>query len=262
MSFEMLESLIAGWIGKPGVEKTIIGRSLGGRNIYRLTLQPAGRMPARPLRHYFACQHVEYNAKWRMVGMINWLLSDSGKTFRGGNICHFVVMTAPDGPSHGWQCMNAEGGDLQRWRAEGDDGGADEAAGYGIQPHEAWLAQQDFETLMKDEPLDTTWSMHTWSGVMEPMILPGEWMVKRTSGNWEDLRNLLLKHDRHGLCKPLKLLEVKSKVYKSWGHGPWQKYGITSFGCEGAGDLYTREANLESGRALICAFDEYCRRYA
>lgn len=261
MSFEMLEQMLANWVARPGVESVVIGQSLGGRPIYRLRVNPVDTTPGKPLRHYVASQHGEHNAQWRMVGMIDWLLSDEGNHFRSGNICHFVVMVGPDGPSKGWQCVNAEGGDLQRWRADGDDGGPDDA-GYGIQPHESWEVQKDFEAMMAREPLDTTWSMHTWQGVVEPMIIPGEWMEKRTSGTWEDLRAMTLKYDRKGLCKPLKLADIKPKVYKSWGHGPWQKYGMTSFGCEGAGGIYTKADNLESGRVLIRAFAEYCGRFA
>lgn len=257
---DMLERMIRAWTARPDVQSTVIGHSLGGRPIYRLTIHAPDPGAGPPLRHYIAAQHNEHNAQWRAIGMIQWLLSEQGSAFRRDHVCDFVIMVGPDGPAKGWQCLNAEGADLQRWRAEHDDGGAD-TAGYGPQPHESWVAQQDFEAVMQHQAYDTVWSMHTWQGMVEPMIIPGEWLDKRTSGTWQDLRRLMLKHDRRGLCKPLKPAEIHDKVYKSWGHGPWQKYGVTSIGCEGGGGIWTRADNLESGRVLIRAFAEYCERF-
>ena len=50
----------------------------------------------------------EHHGKWRMIGMIDWLLSDAGVDFRRRSVWHFVLEMNPDGPTNGWYRVNAE----------------------------------------------------------------------------------------------------------------------------------------------------------
>ena len=100
--------------------------------------------------------------------MIEWLFSDAAAEARRRTICHFTLMMSPDSARHGWYRTNAEGFDMNRtYRVEGADRNQ--------QAHEAYVFQSDFEALMRsDAPVTTTWSMHTWAGRMEPMVMcPG-----------------------------------------------------------------------------------------
>ncbi len=252
--FEQMESLVKDLAARPGIDLHVIGKSMLGKNLYRLVINPENPESTPLTRHYFASQHCEPNAQHRMIGMINWILSPEGKAFRDRNICHFCLLLNPDSPSKGWYIFNSEGKDMQRWNPDSPAPAED-------QPYESKVAQDDFEKLMSKEPFDTVWSMHTWQGPVENMVIPGKWFETKTSGTWRDLRNITLGYDRRGLCKPLREMEVADKVYRSWGHGPFQKYGVTSFGCEGAGTICTKEDNLETGRILIRGLAEFQKKF-
>ncbi len=114
----------------------MLGKSLEGRNLYRLTItDPSPNPPARRWVHHFANQHpLECCSQWRMAGMIDWLLSDEAAAHRQRTICHFTLMMSPDAASHGWYRTNREGFDMNRtYRAEG----ADQTK----QAHEAYVFQ-------------------------------------------------------------------------------------------------------------------------
>lgn len=240
LSFEQHRRMADTWAGHPGVTVGAIGQSIEGRDLLWTTLQSTRPGKAR-YRHFFSCQHGEQAAQWRMIGMVEWLLGEEAKSFRRDHECHFVVMMNPDAPSNGWLTTNAEGIDMQWFhRKEADN----------EQAHESRLCQQHLERLMKEGRFMTSWSMHAWAGPVEPMVLP----AGRMTTAWLSMREALLRHDRSGLCKPLIPAEVKAgHVYTSWGHGPWQTYGVTSFPCEGGGSLTTAAANMASGQCLIKA---------
>ena len=206
---------------------------------------------------------------WRMAGMIDWLLSDAGADARKRSICHFVLMQSPDGPANGWLRINAQGIDMNRAYARG---GAVEGQG-----HEPYLWQKDLEGLMSAEPLvDTIWSMHVWPGAADPYMLPGPTKLDEFLGPPARFAEILEGHDPgHKLVKKLKIdkaLVRRADVSKwvppdkplarwgdSWSSGPWGQFGVTSFLCEGGGDLYTKEENLHSGIVLIKSITEYWR---
>jgi len=54
----------------------------------------------------------------------------------------------------------------------------DEHLGGGMQCHEAAIVQKDVEQMMASEtPVTTLWSMHTWTGIIEPILIPGPEMA-------------------------------------------------------------------------------------
>ena len=144
MSYDDAERLIAGWRQHPHVRVHVLGKSLGGRNLYRLTItDPSSHNPpARRWVHHFANQHpLECCSQWRIAGMIDWLLSDEAVQHRQRTICHFTLMMSPDAASHGWYRTNGQGFDMNRtYRAEG----ADKTK----QAHEAYVFQSDLEALV------------------------------------------------------------------------------------------------------------------
>jgi len=174
LSFEEVEQLIQHWKRHPSVQVHVIGESLKGRNLYRLEItDPASEIPCgKRWVHYFANQHPgEHNSQWRLVGMVDWILSNEAAPFRRNSICHVILMMSPDGPSHGWYRVNAEGVDMNRsYRASGSD---------------------------------KTYGSTTWTG------------------------------------------------------GPHSQFGITAILCEGAGALFTKEENVESGKVIIKAVADY-----
>ena len=108
----MPERLIAGWRRHPHVQVHVLGKSLEGRNLYRLTItDPASpHRPARRWVHHVANQHpLECCSQWRIVGMIDWLLSEQAAEVRQRTICHFTLMMSPDSASHGWYRTNSRG---------------------------------------------------------------------------------------------------------------------------------------------------------
>lgn len=248
LSFEQAEALIRGWQRNPNVVVHTVGQSRGGRNLYRveITDPQSPHPPSRRWVHYFANQHPgEHNSQWRLVGLVEWLLSDEAADFRRRNITHVILMMSPDAPSHGWYRVNAEGVDMNRsYRPEGADSTA--------QTHEPYLWQRDLEALMASEaPVTTIWAIHTWGGIVEPILQPGPEIGSRL-GPWTEWRERMRRSDPLGLIEPLKLDgDVASYGPITWSTGPHAQFGITAILCEGGAVLQTRQLNMDSGVALI-----------
>ncbi|HPG68998.1 MAG TPA: M14 family zinc carboxypeptidase [Candidatus Hydrogenedentes bacterium] len=252
MPYEMVDELVHRYEADPDVTLHVMGQSRGGRNLYRLEITDADSPPPRTARwvHYFANQHPgEHNAQWRMVGMIDWLLSDAGADCRRRSICHFVLMSSPDAPSHGWYRVCSEGVDMNRsYRVEG--------ASAADQPHEAYVLQRDLEVLMaSDTPATDVWSMHTWQGIVEPIIEPGPEMGSALP-EWTALREAIEANDPDNLVKPL-TAHYKGGNPTYWSNGPHLQFGITSVLCEGGGAICTKSENEASGAALMKGIAQY-----
>ena len=251
MSFEKVVELVSEWEKNPSVTVHILGKSLGGRNLYRLEItDPDSEVPKNDRWvHYFANQHPgEHNAQWRMVGMIDWLLTEEGADCRKRSISHFVLMMSPDAPSKGWYRVSAQGVDQNRsYLAEGSDPEK--------QPHEAHICQKDLEDLMASEaPITDAWSMHTWGGVVEPIAHLGPEVANKV-GPWTEFRDLIEKNDPKDLVEPLAVRDPGTPTY--WSAGTFLQFGITSVLCEGAGAIDTKEDNIESGKVLMKSICEY-----
>jgi hypothetical protein len=253
MTTEDAEAMQNRWAAKPCVKLHVLGKSLGGRNLYRMEItDPAGPHPrAKRWVHYFKNEHPgEHNAQWRMVGMIEWLLSEAGADCRRRNICHFVLIMSPDAISKGWYRTNAQGVDMNRsYRAEGADAKS--------QAHEAYVFQKDLELLMASEtPVTTAWQMHTWQAPVEPIVTAGPEIGKEL-GPPEEFAAIMAKHNPRGLVKPLAF--KPSTNLTAWTGGAHKQFGITTVLCEGAGKFLTKEENLESGVVLIKSIADYYR---
>lgn len=252
MSYEDACALVEKWRQSPFVAVHRLGKSLEGRDLHRVEItDPHSDVPrAERWVHHFSNQHPgEHNSQWRMVGMAEWLLSDEGAAARRRSISHFILFMSPDAPSHGWYRVNGQGVDMNRsYRAEAAD--AQEQA------HEAYLCQKDLEALMaSDAPVTDLWGMHTWSGIVEPLLTPGPEMGRQV-GEWTELRDIIARHDTHNLIKPLDVRESSDNtVY--WTAGPHQQFGISVVLCEGAGAIYTQEDNVETGAVLMKGIAEY-----
>ena len=255
LSFEKIEQMIAQWAKHPHVTVHVLGKALGGRNIYRLEItDPESRHPrASRWVHWFGNQHPgEHNSQWRIAGMIDWLLSEQGDDARRRSICHFVPITSPDGPSNGWYRVNAQGVDMNR--SYFSDGADQER-----QAHEAYIVQRDLEKLMAtDSPVTSLWSMHTWGGPVEPILVSGP-EVDSTVGPWEAFKEVLIKNDPKQLIEPLKTREKPQGPKVSWNEGSHVQFGITNVLCEGAGDWTSKADCLEAGAVLMQSISEYYR---
>lgn len=254
MSYEKLSELVANWGKSPFVKVHILGKSIEGRDLFRLEItDPASSVP-REKRwvHYFANQHPgEHNSQWRMAGMIDWMLSDAAAAFRQRTICHFVPMMSPDAPSKGWYRVNAEGYDMNRtYRHTGADNEK--------QAHEACIVQSDLEVLMaSNTPPVTAWSIHTWGGKTDPRIIAGPEMTEDKLGSWTKFRDLLDKYDANDVVRTLEEWPLKEENANQWTEGTHMQFGITTILCEGGGALYTKEENVESGQVLMKALADY-----
>ena len=255
ISFEKMEQLIGRWARHPHVTVHVLGKSLGGRKLYRLEItDPESPHPkASRWVHWFGNQHPgEHNSQWRIVGMIDWLLSDEGRDSRRRSVCHFVPMTSPDGPSGGWYRVNAQGVDMNRSYFSG-------GANKENQAHEAYVVQRDLEDLMaSDSPVTDLWSMHTGGGPVAPILVPGP-EVGSTVGPWEQFKDALLKNDPKGLVEPLTTRGKPTGAKTTWNEGPHVQFGISNVLCEGTGDWTSKEDCLESGAVLMKALSQYYR---
>lgn len=252
MSYEDVAQMMQRWGRHPHATVHVPGRSLGGRNLYRLEItDPKGSAPlAKRWAHRFANEHPgEHNSQWRMAGMVEWLLSESGAECRQGNVCHFIIMGCPDGPGNGWYRVNAQGFDMNRtYRAEG--------ASRGAQAHEAYIMQSDLESIMASAtPLNSSWSMHTWSGDVEPIFRPGP-EFGSALGSFEHLKEIVKKNDSRRLIKPLSTNEGPC-VSTTWSGGVYSQFGITTVLCEGAGRWTSMQKSLDAGAVLMKSIADY-----
>ena len=255
LSYEMIEDRIEEWTQHPDVQLLVLGESLGGRKIYRLEITDAesSHPPENRWVHWIGNQHPgEHNAQRRIFGMIDWMLSEEGDDFRKRSICHFVPMTSPDGPSNGWYRVNGQGVDMNRsYFSDGSDS-EDQA-------HEAYIVQQDLEELMAtDSPVTSLWSMHTWGGPVEPILVCGP-EVGDTVGPWEEFRDLLIENDPRELVEPLKTKPSPEGAVTNWNEGPHVQFGISNILCEGAGTWTSADDCLEAGAVLMKSIAEYYR---
>jgi len=254
LSYQQIMEMAAAWKTNPKVQVHTIGVSLGGLPIYRIEItNPESTVP-RGARwvHWFANQHPgEHNSQWRMVGMINWLLSDAGADACSRAIWHFILCTSSDAPSNGWYRTNAQGWDMNRsYFPKGSDMAA--------QPREAWVVQSDLERLMQsDAPVTTVWAVHTWSGNVDVMICGTGPEFGTQCGSWEDLRDVMERMDTDDLVRPLNDRRESPGNATQFNYGPHAQFGITSFLCEGGGGLFTKEDNLKSGVVLAKALTAF-----
>lgn len=252
MSYEEMVELKDGWATHPHATLHMLGHSLDKRKLLRLEITDPDSPHPPEVRwgHWIGNQHPgEHNAQWRMAGMVDWLLSDAGADFRQRSVCHFVFMTSPDGPSNGWYRVNGQGVDMNRSYFPG---GADPER----QAHEAYIVQKDLERLMATEsPPATVWSMHTWGGQVEPILLPGPEMGS-TLGPWEEFKDILLENDPGKLVKPL-ATRTKPGNGSHWNNGPFLQFGVSSILCEGSGDWTSKQKSLDAGAILMKSIAEY-----
>ncbi|WP_396626233.1 M14 family zinc carboxypeptidase [Luteitalea sp.] len=240
---------IARWRQHPDVTVHTVGKTLGGRDMLRLEITASTSPHPRSRRwvHYFANQHPgEHNSQWRLVGLVDWLLSDAGADVRARQIVHVVLMMSPDAPSHGWYRVNAQGVDMNRSYSP--------AGASTQQAHEAYVWQRDLEGLMASgAPVTTIWAIHTWSGIVEPQLIPGPELQGGPLGDWTALRQALASADRLGLIEAVTLAKVGQYENRTWTDGPHKQFGITAMLCEGGAVLQTRQLNEASGAAIIQA---------
>ncbi len=245
--------LIARWRQHPDVTVHTVGQTLGRRDMLRLEITSATSPHPRSRRwvHYFANQHPgEHNSQWRLVGLVDWLLSESAADVRARQIVHVVLMMSPDAPAHGWYRVNAQGVDMNRSYSP--------AGASTRQAHEAYLWQRDLEALMaSDAPVTTIWAIHTWSGIVEPQLIPGPELRGGPLGDWTGLRQALGAADRLGLIEPVTLAKVGQYENRTWTDGPHAQFGITAMLCEGGAVLQTRQLNEASGAAIMQALGRF-----
>lgn len=284
MSYEDSIGLFDAWCKThPSLARQyVLGKSLGGRDIVRLEVTDDASLVPRAERwvHYISNQHPgEHNAQWRMSGMVDWLLGDEPEAAncRARSIFQFVFFSSPDAPSNGWYRVAAEGVDMNRSYlisgAAGTVPPGDEHLGGNMQCHEAAVVQRDLEQMMSSEsPVTTLWSMHTWTGIIEPLLIPGPEMSASGLGDWRLLAEIMARHDSESalvdidglatredqggrLVKPLKIQAAENGVM--WTDGPHMQFGITCVLCEGGSHAKTKELNQEGGRVIARSLAEY-----
>ncbi len=251
ISYSQLAVMTEVWKKSPYVTVRAIGVSHEGRSLYRIVVTDDTSTHRRKDRwvHYFANQHgCEHNAQWRVVGMLEWALSDEAAGFRKRSICHFVVMMSPDSPSHGWMRANAEGTDMNRsYLLTGSDRKR--------QTTEPYLWQKDFEKIMASEsPVTDIWSCHTWGGMIDILYNEGPEIGKKV-GTIKEFDKILDQADPDNLVNPIGRKEGGAQT--KWSLGPHKQFGITAFLCEGSGGIRTKAKNKQSGAVIIKALSKY-----
>ena len=255
MTIDDAEGLVKAWSLHPHVKVHHLGKSLGGRNLYRVTITDPNsdiEMSGRWV-HHVANQHPgEGIAQWYIAGMVKWFLSDEAMTARARTIAHFTLLMNPDGVANGWCRVNAQGIDMNRsFRVEG--------AHSELQPHEAFIFQRDLETILySDCPVTTSWSMHSSrSPCLSPMLVGRGPELRGILGPDELFASLLKKHDTNNLINPYHEHHRAPTPECFWDGGPHHAWGITTFLVEGGGSKLDNHQSIEAGRILMKALTEY-----
>ena len=118
------------------------------------------------------------------------------------------------------------------------------------------MFQRDFEDLMRSPtPVTASWAMHTWQGLMDPIIRGQGPEMGHTLGPWQDLKKLLAKYDTQKLSKPLQATP-ETAPQGHWDCGPFRQFGVTNVLVEGSSH-FDMQQNLDSGEALMRAILAY-----
>ena len=254
MTVQEAEGLIDAWKKHPHVKVHVLGKSVQGRNLYRVEItDPESEIPrSQRWVHHAGNQHPgEGIAQWYIAGMVQWFLGDEAAEALKRTIGHFTLMMNPDGVANGWCRANAQGIDMNRsFRLEGPDPE--------LQPNEAYIFQRDFEDLMNSmAPVTTSWSMHSWgSPQMEPILMGVGAEMDRKVGSLEGFAGIVAKRDPNKLVKT-PWLHPEPQPSNFWDAGPYHKYGITNWLVEGGGGQLNKRQCLEAGTILMKSITEY-----
>ena len=255
MTVDDAEALLAEWKEHPHAEVHVLGESLGGRKLHRVTVtDPQGSVPvSRRWVHHAANQHAgEGVSQWYVAGMVKWLLSDEAAEARSRTIGHFTLMMNPDGVDNGWCRVNAQGIDSNRnFRVEGSDPT--------LQSHEAFIFQRDLESLVRsDAPVTTSWAMHSSpSAKLSPMLVGRGPELRGVLEPDEAFGALLKEHDPKGLINDYREHHRGVTPDCFWDGGPHHAWGITTFLVEGGGKGMNKPRAIEAGGILMRALTEY-----
>ncbi|MCC5806644.1 MAG: hypothetical protein JJU00_09990 [Opitutales bacterium] len=253
MPNEVLSTFVARWARHPDVRVDTLGYSLFGRPIWRVTV--GGHPGASPRwRHCVANFHPgEGNARWRLAGMVEWLLGEHAAGARRDGVVEFFPLLSPDGPANGWRRVNAEGVDMNRcFRMEG--------ARPGEQTHEAYLFQKHMEAAQAaDDPYHTLWCLHTWPGRVEPLMDGLGPEFGPDGADFGTFRDLLADADTSGRIEPVGI-RAEPGMETSWNGGAYRRFGMTSALVEGGGDAWPVADHLQSGRDLMAAITRFWTR--
>lgn len=233
------------WSQHPQATRETLGRSIEDRPIHSLRVHDPETPPR--WRHWVVNQHPgEGNARWRIKGMIEFVLSEhplADELRRNAEIL-FIPLLCPDGPANGWRRVNADGVDMNRcFRMEGPDARN--------QTHEAFLLQ----SLMESEKPHTLWNMHTWPNLTEPVLDNAGPEFGNETGSVDDLIDLFARIGGPHLKRLRKRKEPGAPT--TWNGGAGQRLGITSFLIEGGGEPAQPAPHLEAGTALAKILAEF-----
>ncbi len=254
LSYEHCVRLLKKYEKHPHATLVSIGKSLRGRDLYRLTItDPDSPVPEhKRWAHHFVNLHCyEYNAQWRMIGMIDWLLKDEAADSRQRHVWHFVVQMNVDGAAAGFGRVNSQGRDLNRSYAY-------KGSNSETQAFEAFLVQRDLEDLVStDTSITTTCEMHTWDGPrLDPMIRPGKDMVARNV-DWTGIPAAIKKFDTKNQFNPMYKLSEKELSPTHWCSGTFMQFGVTAVCFEGGGDIYQLSETLNTGKVIVQAYSDF-----
>lgn len=231
-----------------GARITTLGKSLNGRPLHRISI---GNIRKPKAQLWVAGQHPgEHNAQWRLVAMVDWLLSAEGAAARQQLLVHFVPVMSPDALGQGWYRVNAQGHDMNRTYRFVDSAGR--------RCHEASIIEKDLLALHKAQPLTAVFSIHTWPGLVDMSKPTAAAAEEAQFGPLDSLQKHISVLDAGRLFKPL-YYDRKREGYESrtWAAGPGQHLGISSYLVEGGGDIYYKDQNLATGRVLMEALARY-----
>lgn len=263
LSHETAQRYIKEWASDtrtaPLVTVHDMGRSVQGRPLYRMEITDPESPHSREDRwvHYISQAHPhEGKARWRVKGMLDWLLADTPEAAdaRKRHIWYFVFTMNPDGVNNAFTRYNIEGKDMNRtYVVEG----ADESR----QASEGYIFQRDIEEFMaSDNPLTTFWDMHVWGYRVEPMMHAGPEIggAENQIGEFSELRDLIESYDEKDQIVPLARRNREGDT-SLWDRGVHHQFGITSAIVEGSGFLDTQEEVMEAGQILIRSISEFYR---
>lgn len=272
MSYERGMELIKGWSSHPDTSKYVklekLGESYQGREIVKMIItDPESTVPeSERWVHYVSHEHPhEGKARWRVKGLVDWLVSDDpkAKDSRERSIWHVVLNLNPDGANNGFlrhaygEYPNLMTNDVNR-NYQAFQGANEER-----QIKEIYLFQRDMEKLMESNtPVHSYWDFHVWGNQVEPILRRGKELIKEFPqyiGDYMILRDIIMDNDPNGLIKPLKAQRNGLIGDSTLDGGVNYQFRITSVLVEGGGTLDSQEENESSGEILAKSISQFYR---
>ncbi|MBI2446302.1 MAG: hypothetical protein HYV51_00590 [Parcubacteria group bacterium] len=246
----------ARWSSNPLVAFSVIGKSIQNRNIELFTItNSSSTLPESTKKVFYVTgtnHPIEWNAMWRVRGIIEWALSNDPEAirFRDTSILKATLTKNPDGWVNGYFRTNVAGKDMNRdWQSTG--------ANAALEQPETYAVHHDIDTYAATHPITLFLDSHTGeSGDMlfRPVAMPNDASIAA-------LNTILKSLDTPNYIQDsifddiFPLTTFSNAMYEQYGSAGSRSFFMENGGLRhNNGNFVTKESAQEVGKIFIKAF--------